>query len=114
MKLKELFGKRLKQIRKFRGYSQQDLAELCNMQTPSIGLIETGKRCPSFSTVELFADKLDVKFSELFNFDENFCLEKSEEELKCKLGYVVSSFNKKQLNYLIDDAKLIQKHFKNK
>ena len=112
MSLKELFGKKLKQVRKTRGFSQQQLAELCDMQTPSIGLIETGKRCPSFSTIEILAEILNVKFAELFDFDEDFTLDKSEDYLKSKLGHIVDTLNKKQLNYLIENAISIKKFFK--
>lgn len=114
MKLSELFGKKVKQIRESRGLTQQKLAELCGMQTPSIGMIEIGKRSASFATVELLADKLNVDYKDLFNFDEEFSLDKSEDNLKIELCHIVSGFNKKQLNYIVDNARAIQKYFKKK
>lgn len=55
MELSKLFGKKLKEIRENRGLTQQELAELCDMQTNSIGMIEIGQRAASFATVELLA-----------------------------------------------------------
>ncbi len=42
MELKNLFGKRLKKIREAKGLTQQELAEVCYLQTNSITLIEIG------------------------------------------------------------------------
>ena len=110
MNLREMFGKKLKQIREAKGLTQQKLAELCNMETTSIGMIEIGKRGVSFDKLSLLSEHLDVDFDELFNFKQDFSLEKSDNELLSKLGKIARSFNGKQLEHLIENAQSIKKH----
>lgn len=69
MSLTVLFGKKLKEIRKSKNMTQQDLAELCDLHPTSIGMIEAGKRTPSFATVELLAHKLNVEYVDFFDYD---------------------------------------------
>lgn len=70
MRLKQLFGKKLKAIRESRGLTQQEFAELVNLQPNSIGQIEIGNKAVSFSTIERFAQKLNINYKEFFEFDE--------------------------------------------
>ena len=68
MSLKKLFGKNLKLIRENRGLTQQEFAELVNMQPNSIGQIEIGNKGVSFNTLEMFSNKLNLEYYEFFNF----------------------------------------------
>lgn len=69
MNLTVLFGKKLKEIRKKKNITQQYLAELCDLHPTTIGMIEVGKRTPSFATVELLANKLGVEYVEFFDYN---------------------------------------------
>lgn len=71
MRLNILFGKKLKELRESRGYTQHEFAELCELHPTTIGMIEIGKRVPSFSRIELFAEKLGVSYSTLFDYSAN-------------------------------------------
>lgn len=108
MKLNKLLGQKLKEIRECKGLTQQELAELCDMHTTSIGMIEIGRRTPSLATVELFAEKLGVDYVDLFDFSKEFNLDESEERLKIDLGREISDFDKKQLRHMINLAKSIK------
>ena len=44
-----LFGKRMDEFRRSKGYTQQELAELCNVSPKTIQVITSGKRHPSMS-----------------------------------------------------------------
>lgn len=44
--IKSLLGKRIKEIRKKRGLTQEKLAELAGIETPSLSNIENGKNYP--------------------------------------------------------------------
>lgn len=68
MLLRELFGKKLKQIRNAKNLTQQEFAELCDMEPNSIALVESGKRGATFPTIELFARVLGVDYTDLFDF----------------------------------------------
>ena len=60
------FGKRLSEVRKSRGLTQQELAEKLDISLVSIGYIETGKRWPRLVTLHRIAGALNVKVSEFF------------------------------------------------
>lgn len=65
-KLQKAFGKRLAQVRKNRGITQQQLAEAVNMSVVAIAYLETGKRFARLSTLHKIARALKVDISELF------------------------------------------------
>lgn len=108
MELKNLFGKKLKKLREARGLTQQELAELCDMQTNSITLIEIGERAASFSTIELLAAKLGVSYAELFNFDCEDGLELSKQKLLDYLNSELKDLDDLLLQHMIKYVKLVK------
>lgn len=114
MRLKDLLGKKLKEIRETKGLTQQELAELCDMHTTTIGMIEIGKRTPSLSAVEVLVEKLDIDYSDLFDFSKQYSLEQSDERLKLELGKEVQEFDSKLLKHMISHAKSLKDLFKTK
>lgn len=60
------FGKRLAEVRRSRGYTQERLAEKANITTLSLGYIEQGRRWPRIATLQKLAKCLDVSIAELF------------------------------------------------
>jgi transcriptional regulator with XRE-family HTH domain len=60
------FGKRLAEVRKSRGLTQQALAEKLDISLVSIAYIETGKRWPRLVTLHRIADSLKVSVGEFF------------------------------------------------
>jgi len=71
MDRRKAFGLRLKELRKRKGYSQETLAELVNLEPPSICNIETGRNYPSFQNLEKIIDVLDVSFTDVFKFEQH-------------------------------------------
>ncbi len=65
-KLMAAFGRRLAEVRKQRGFTQQQLAGKLEISLVSIGYIETGKRWPRLVTLYKIAKVLDVKVDQLF------------------------------------------------
>jgi len=61
-----LFGKRITQLRKDRGLSQDKLAWGGDMARSFIGEVERGLRNPTLTNICKLADALGVKKSELF------------------------------------------------
>ena len=59
-------GKRIAEIRKSKGVTQQQLAERINTSVVTIAYIETGKRSPRVWTLNKIADSLKVTISDLF------------------------------------------------
>lgn len=62
-------GKKIKNFRKEKGMSQEQLAEKCDLSTSYISYIETGKRRINFSQLEKMAEILD--FSIDINSNDN-------------------------------------------
>ncbi len=63
-KLLKAFGKRVAEIRRARGMTQEQLAEKANITPLSIGYIEQGRRWPRLVTLNKLAKCLDVSASE--------------------------------------------------
>lgn len=62
----EKFGNRIKTLRKARGLSQEELAELCSLDRTYISGIERGLRNVALRNIESLAQALEVSISELF------------------------------------------------
>lgn len=60
------FGQRIRNLRKARGLSQEQLAELTGFHRNYIGMIERGERNPALVNIEVFANVFDMSLSELF------------------------------------------------
>jgi transcriptional regulator with XRE-family HTH domain len=60
------FGKRVADIRRSRGLTQEQLAERANITALSIGYIEQGRRWPRIATLQKLAKCLGVPIAELF------------------------------------------------
>lgn len=65
-KLMNSFGKRVAEVRKQRGVTQQQLAEATGMSTVAIAYIETGKRWARLGTLSKMAKSLRVDVSDFF------------------------------------------------
>lgn len=68
--IKNDIGKRIKQLREYRGYSQESFANVCGLNRTYISGIESGKRNVSIENIEKIANGLDVNIAELFKFSE--------------------------------------------
>jgi transcriptional regulator with XRE-family HTH domain len=68
MTLRQKFGKRLRQIRRYRDLTQEQLAEQVGVSVDFIGNLERGESAASFDTLEKLAEVLEVEVDELFRF----------------------------------------------
>lgn len=68
--LKEKFGKRIRQLRRQKDITQEDLAEAAQISVDFLSLLERGENAPSFKTLEKLAKALGVPVKELFNFTD--------------------------------------------
>ena len=62
------FGNRIRILRKLRGLSQEQLAEITGFHRNYIGMIERGERNPSLVNIEVFAVTFEMSLSELMSF----------------------------------------------
>lgn len=68
--LRVRFGRKLKNLRKKNGLTQEQLAEKTGLSVDFIGMIERGERAPSFETIEQLAKVLKIRISELFIYED--------------------------------------------
>lgn len=68
--LRNIFGKRLRKIRRHRDLTQERLAELLGVSVEFVSNMERGVNAPSFETIEKIAEVFNLPFSELFTFEE--------------------------------------------
>ncbi len=61
-------GKKIKLIREIKKLSQENLAQLAQLERNSIGLIERGATNPTLHSLNQIACALGVDIVELFNF----------------------------------------------
>lgn len=67
--IKSKFGEKIKEIRIKKGLSQEEFAAICRLHRTYISDIERGHRNVSIENVEKIATALEIKPSELLNFN---------------------------------------------
>lgn len=65
---KKLLGARVKELRKARGLSQEQLAEVIGIVPAHVSRIEVGRSYTTLDRLERIANALDVPIKELFEF----------------------------------------------
>ena len=91
--LKQKFGKRLKELRKSKGLTQEKIAEMVNIEPPNLSKIECGMHFPLPDKIEKIALVLGVDVCELFNFGHI----KTREELINSLNNIIDNSDTKEL-----------------
>ena len=70
MNKKVLLGKRIRELRKRKGLSQEKLSELVNVDPTTISNIENGKNYPSLINLENILNVLNCSFLDVFDFEQ--------------------------------------------
>lgn len=63
-------GKRVRELRNFNGISQEELANIAQLDRTYITSVERGKRNISIVNLEKLANALNVSLAEFFSFKE--------------------------------------------
>ena len=96
MKLTLKFGKRLKELRKKAGLSQQQLAELVGMESlNNISKLENGEQLPKKENLEKLCKALNIEAKELFDFGHF----KSKDDLIKEINDIFSKATLKDIQY---------------
>lgn len=86
MNTKQLLGKRLKELIKKKGYTQEKFAELVGLEPTALSNIVTGRNYPLFSTLEKILEVLEVGYKDVFNFEHH----ETNENLKEMIDKILS------------------------
>lgn len=81
---KKLLGKRIKEIRKHKGLTQEQLSEMIDIETSSLSGIESGRFFPSLHVLDKMSSVLEIELVEFFKFSSVDIPENVDEEL-CNL-----------------------------
>lgn len=90
--IKKLLGARIRELRKEKHLTQEQLAESINIEIPSLSNIENGKNYPNSETIEKIAHGLGKEVFELYIFehlvelDNNVLLDEIVKNLKDDVG----------------------------
>lgn len=87
MELKKNIGKRIKEIRKQRGLSQEKLSEMVDIEQHTLSYIETGNNFFTAETLEKIIKALDIEPQELFDFGH----QKTQNELLNEINKMLTS-----------------------
>ena len=93
---KKLLGKRIKEIRKQKNLTQEQLAELIQIETGSLSAIESGRHFPSLPTLEKISTTLDVELKQLFEFNHLVTAEK----MKASIRQNIDSLSDEKLAFI--------------
>lgn len=91
--LKLKFGKRVRELRKNIGLTQEQMAEIIGIEPPNISKMENGMHFPQPDKIEKIAKALNVSIFELFEF-EHFG---KKEELIRYIKSTIDNFDEKKI-----------------
>ena len=100
---KKKLGLKIKELRKRKGLTQEELAELIQMEQNSISVMESGRNFPTLGTLEKIAKVLDVNLSDFFDYDYI----EDIDVIKASTEYIISKMDDKQLRQLFKYVKSI-------
>lgn len=99
---KELLGSRIKELRKLRKLSQDELSEVVEIDPKHLSRIEVGRGFPSLDTLEKLATALQVELKDFFEFAHETG---DPKELKRIMDGIVREADRDKLKLLVKIAK---------
>ncbi|MFI3301336.1 MAG: helix-turn-helix transcriptional regulator [Candidatus Gastranaerophilales bacterium] len=93
---KKHFGKRIKELREIKGFSQENLSERVCLETLQLSRIETGKSFTTFENLVKIAKELDVSVMSLFDFEHI----QDEAYLKRNIESFLEKANYKEIQFV--------------
>lgn len=88
MNVRQLIGSRMKDLRRQKGMSQEDLAEKAATSANYVSRMERGTENPTLDMFVKIAESLDVELSDLFDFKHEENARQLKETLKRFAGEI--------------------------
>jgi transcriptional regulator with XRE-family HTH domain len=76
--IKKLVGEQIRRLRKYKGFSQEELGARAELHYTYVGAVERGEKNCSIESLNKIAQGLDINIGELFSFNA----EKDEAKIK--------------------------------
>ncbi len=99
--IKARLGARIKELRKSKNITQEELVEVIGSDTNNLSRIENGKKFLSAEKLSKIANALNVDVKELFDFGHIL----SDTELKNEIISDLDALSSKQLKYVYKSLK---------
>lgn len=96
-----LLGRRIHEIRKAKGWSQEKLGSKADLSYKFVGEIERGQQNPSFDTLVKIADALEIELFDLFRFEQGIANRKDIESRMAKIMKGISEDDLRQLFFVL-------------
>lgn len=100
---KEIIGKKIRQIRIERGFSQEELSEKIDISPRHMCTIENGKSFPSIETFVKISEILDIDINDFFNLTPE-----NNDVLRAEIYNLIQTSTLKELYLIKDIVKSIQ------
>jgi len=107
--ISDLFGARIRELRKSQGITQEQLADSLGIEQKHVSLIERGKSYPSLDRLKKIAEALHVELPSLFEFTH---LEDEDERAK-SIEEVLKGLDEESQRQVFKIIKAIIKSFRN-
>lgn len=101
--IKKLLGQRIKELRLARNITQQQLAEMVDIDQRSLSAIECGTNFPTRSLVKI-AQSLNVELKELFDYEHHAI--NDSEKIK-QISSMLQKLNSNDLNVVYRLVKIL-------
>ena len=99
-----LLGRRIRSLRKMKGWTLEELGEKAATNHKHIGEIERGQQNPSFAVLVKIAAALGVELPELFRFQSE---ELSRKEVEKKIVRIVKSSSEEDLSKMLSVLRVL-------
>jgi len=100
----KLIGRRISDIRKNNGMTQEELAEICDVSSRFISDVENGKKRASLKTLVSISDALSISMDDLI-----FGFSHTPQNQSGRWNEVVKDCNLNEMNVLIETAAAMKK-----
>ena len=100
---KEIIGKKIRQIRLGKGFSQEELSEKIDISPRHMCTIENGNSFPSIETFVKIAEILDIDINDFFNLTSV-----KNDKLKTEIYDLLQTSTAKELRLIKDIIEAIQ------
>ena len=102
MNTKELLGLKIKEYRKQKKLTQEQLSEMIGLDSGYISKLEVGQNFPTLGTLEKIAKILEVGLAELFQFTK---ITEEEKDFRTEIIKIYDKLNKEKQYTLYRVAK---------
>lgn len=104
-KLKLLIGCKIKQLREYKGLTQEQFCARINLEQPNLSKLENGKNFPAFSTFLSILEVLEVNPNDILSFLNNYSKINMSDELDREIFQYISGLPRTTKQVLLEIIK---------